>query len=414
MDPNKPVTLVDILAAAQQKGADNIKFNGSLYSIQNGQAKEVLDPSTGQPFREAVTPDTSPTTIHVPGKGTFEYRPEANGWGLIQGTEETPDAPKVATTQLADGRVGVIKFDGNGNPFIQAAGGDNPTTVSTAGTVVSPGQAVKQPDGTYTVPVPAAPSKSADDIHAESVASVAQSGAATNASNVAAANVITPQQRIKEIHEAAQAQAGAAIAAAQAKVDSGIEMTEKDRLELQNQLAGILAETQSSLRSAEADAAFQRDQPGKDRAAGQADRTLDISQQNTDIAGRNADTSAAQVGISQQNANTNAAQVENNRINNEQTQKFQRDQGQATVLTSQAAQGQQMLDRVVKAGVAPSMGSLRAAINPLQMAFQIMQGQVKDGSLSPNNLPTPMAPRPAGSGMSVPSPAPSDPNQAQY
>jgi hypothetical protein len=87
---------------------------------------------------------------------------------------------------------------------------------------------------------------------------------------------------------------------------------------------------------------------------------------------------------------------------------------QLDVLKSQAQQGQHMLDTVVQAGVAPSAGSLRAAVNPLQSALAFAMQSVKSGQLPQSAVPTPRQaaptysqtlPPPAQSGPSVPPPS---------
>lgn len=364
---------------------DNMKVGGTVYSINpQGQAQVVLDPATGQPLHEDK-PDSSPTTVHVPGKGTLQYDSTNKSWSMVPGSEETVDAPKSATYQLADGRVGIIKFDANGNPYGQALGGDNPATGQNPPAVVSPGQGVRGPDGSYTVPVPAnAPSQTPE----QADLTRAQTGLVTAQTAAVQTPAQAQAQRLQEIQATYQAQTDAALKLVKDKIAAGIELTEADKIQAEADVQAAAAQRDSDLRKAEAEATFTREQPNKDRAFGIQD---------------------TQNQISQENAQTNAAQVENTRVNNERQNQLQRDTQAVGVLKDQATAGQANIESLVKSGIAPSKGSIAMLRNPLEAAFHIMQSQVQDGSLHPNNLPTPMAPRPAGMSdpsMMAPRPAP--------
>lgn len=191
------------------------------------------------------------------------------------------------------------------------------------------------------------------------------------------ANMQSPAQaqsdRIAQIRASAQAQVQAAFDAKKALVVAGIEMPERDQMELKQQLDSILAETQSSLRSAEAEASFERDKPFKERDAA--------------VGERNAATA-------EQNATTSATQVENNRVAQDQTSRQRQIDTQTGVLAKQGEQGQSALAMLIKEGVRPSMASLRAAEAPYQYASYISglaHSAVASGELSttPPASPTP-------------------------
>lgn len=214
------------------------------------------------------------------------------------------------------------------------------------------------------------PTSTQENINAKDAAAIAQTTAQTAA-------IETPQQKqanaIQQINATARAQADAAMALAQAKIDSGIELTEKDKLELQNKLNEIAN-----------DAKLQRDQALKqfEHSLGQSDR---------DRAMANAE-----------------AQTENARIANErQAQQADRNQ-QSDVLKTQAAQGQSFVDQGIKLGVAPTMGLARMALDPLMVALNLSREAIKSGGLPDSVMPQRQAPAPSApptTTRSAPAPA---------
>lgn len=81
---------------------------------------------------------------------------------------------------------------------------------------------------------------------------------------------------------------------------------------------------------------------------------------------------------------------------------------QAGVLKQQASQGQGVLDTLVKAGVAPSLGTIHFAYDPLYQAQALIHNAVAQGQAPPTAIPTPKAPVPAAGAtpaMQAPVPA---------
>jgi hypothetical protein len=233
-----------------------------------------------------------------------------------------------------------------------------------AATTVSPGQAVLNPDGTWTVPVADTSKDTPEGAHT---------------------------RRMSEINQTAKAQGQALIDAAKAKVDSGIEMTEKDKLELQTKLDGIKSDHDAKIAVAAAKFTHDLAEPG-------AQESRNTAQQNADAATSNAESTAAN--------------VENTRVNQAEQAARANRQDAIGALTSQAAQGQANMDRVVKAGAAQpmSMATMRMATQPLELAFQLAHQAVATGALPPTAIPKPNgapAPAPAAAGPpQAPLPAP--------
>jgi hypothetical protein len=207
-----------------------------------------------------------------------------------------------------------------------------------AATTVSPGQAVQNPDGTWTVPVADTSKDTPEGAHS---------------------------RRMAEINATAKAQGQALIDAAKAKVDSGIEMTEKDKLELQSALDQIKSDHDAGIATAAAQFTHDLAEPGA-----QASRAT-----------------------AQQQADANTANVENTRVNQAEQAARANRQDAIGALTSQAAQGQANMDRVVKAGAAQpmSMATMRMATQPLELAFQLAHQAVATGALPPTAIRSPTA-----------------------
>lgn len=217
--------------------------------------------------------------------------------------------------------------------------------------------------------------------------------AALNLTRAQAAGVETPEQRATREREADAAatqrsreQNATTIAAIweRAKADAdllrqkyaaGYVLTEKESEELKSDLAIILEQAKSKIRQFEETAKFEREKPEREAASARAERQVAVSE-------------------GQLEAST-AAQEENARIQREQLDQGRR-RDAAGVLTKQGEQGQANLDRLTKAGVRPSMTSIRMALDPLRAAFDMINGAVKAGEIPQSAVPTPQAPAPPG------------------
>jgi len=364
LDPAVVAALIATLGAGAKP--DIVKQNGRVYQVQpDGSAAEV----TGIP--EAVPgADTSPTTVHVAGRGTLVYDPATKGWTVIPGTEEAPDAPKANIVEGGDGKKYTVTIGADGAP---------------TGTAIA---------GIPGTPAPN-PAKTAEQIAAESASGVARDTAQTGLLTAQAGAVESPEaahsRRMSEINQTARAQGDALVAAAKAKVDAGLEMTEQDKLQLQSALDGIKSDHDAAIATAAAQ--FTHDLAQPNAAIDQG-----VAQQNADTSTQNAATSAAQ---QQATALSQQQQAQQASVNT-----------QVDALKAQGAQGAANMDRVVKAGAAQpmSMATFRMATDPLQLAFQLAHQAVATGALPPSALPTrngapaPAAAAPAPQGAPLPAP----------
>jgi len=316
---------------------DVVKVGGITYQVMpDGTGREVV----GIPH-EAAKDDTSPTTIHVPGKGWLQYSPAAGGWGLIPGSAETPDAIKPTVIDGEGGRKYTLTTGADGTP----------TAVPIAGLTL-------------------APAKTQAQIDAESAATITNTQATTAHTNAVVNNMESPAdahtRRLAEIAATARAQGQAAIDAKKALVASGLEMTAQDAAELKAQLDEIAAVAAGQ------------------RAQMQTQFEHDVAQPNVQ----------AGLDIQKQNANTSATQAENQRLSQEQ-QAAQANRNQQTdVLKTQAAAGSDFINQGIKLGVSTSMSGVHQALDPLMNALQLGRQAAAAGKIPQTAIPTPSAPLP--------------------
>lgn len=357
-----------------------VKSGGRVYQVgENGQASEVQ----GIP-PETARPDTNPTSIHVPGRGWLEWFGPGD-WRLVPGTEETPEAPRETITEGGDGKKYVVKSSPNGPPVgVEIAG--IPGNSERPPSVVSPGQGVRQPDGTYTVPVPArenqppatvAPGhgvRQPDGTYTVPVPDANQETPADRTKRETDLQTLRGSQAVQQILVASDARQKEARAKLKADLDAGVILPKEYEMQLQatydQQLAEIKGEIDRTNRQQEHDL----EQPNKDR-------TFGIQERNAATAERTA-------------AN-DAARAENDRINREREARFNASKEQVGVLTKQSEHVQSNIQGMVKAGVAPSAATLRLSLQPMQEAFNIMNTLIENGQLTPSNMPTRQAPAPA-------------------
>ena len=343
--------------------------------VADNDGKAVKDQKTGALLKYAVDPITGQVDQNFPTVADITA-------ARAEVTAKMPNDPAAAKQAEATLNETLAR-----TAQIQATMAAKPTKPN-----VTPGEGVWDPTanggaGGYTVPVPTKPDKptappqsqaqvdtAATDVHNQAVA-------ATNRDNVAAANTESPEaahaRRMSEINQTAKAQGDALVAAAKAKVDAGLEMTEQDKLQLQSALDGIKSDHDAAIATSAAQFTHDLAQPNAAIEQG-------VAQQNADTSRQNADTSAA---TQQSNALSQQNQAQQANVNE-----------QVTALTSQAAQGQANVDRVVKAGSAVPMSAatFRMSTQPLELAFQLAHQAIATGGLPPTALPTPNgAPQPA-------------------
>lgn len=313
-------------------------------------------------------------------KSTQGTRPAAN----------TPAEPNVSTTAKSipvwNAQTKVYDWITNPNYVDPASTSRTPAP----GTSAPPGDFVWNPSGGsdgkggWAQLGDKAPSKSADDIHAESVANVGQSNA-TSAHEIALAGAVeTPAQvyaRLVGVANAtAHAQGKAEIEKAQALVNSGITMTEQDKINLNAKLQSIQSQQDAAI------------------AQAQTQYTHELNQPNVDTTNR----------IAQQNADTSVQQVENNRIAQEQSAD-QADRNQKSdILKQQATAGSDFINQGIKLGVTSSMGSVHMALDPLVQALSMSRQAVQAGQVPASAYPRVSAPQPvaAAAPPQAPLPAP--------
>jgi len=352
---------VDRFATALGGKPDIIKMNGYAYQVQpDGTAKAVVG-ADGQPLREADKADTSPTTIHVKDKGWMEYTP-GRGWSLIPGSEERPsvDASRPETYNVP-GR-GVVAVQ---RPTPGAAG--------PIGSSVIPGtEPVRDPTSTQ------------ENIDAKDQAAADADKARTNLVNKQADAVETPAQQLARekavIRERVMAEYDAKEKELDAKLKAGLILPEKAKLEMETFQKKVLADHDSALRTAEKEFEFKLAQPNRDR----------------------------ELKVSEENAATNKSQAEANRVYQQQQVEATRRGEEVGTLKDQSKQTQSFIDQGIKLGVAPTMGLVRGALDPLMMALQLSREAVQGGAVPSTAMPRPSAPQPAAgpaTGRTAPAPA---------
>jgi hypothetical protein len=344
--------------------------------------------SKGQPIPVAVNPDTGQPDPNFPTLADINAAREL----ISTQKNETPDqkAQAQATldetlkrTELLQAQIDKAKANNPPQTVTPGEGVYNPATgkydvpIPPKGDqppqAVSAGSYVRQPDGTYT---PVGPQRSQAQIDAESGANVTQSNAAA-----AAAQSSAWRNSAAGIKAEYDAKWQSALAEKQALVNSGLELSEQDKLELQHTHDMLKAQMDADLKQAQTQFEHDLNQPNVDR----------------------------QLNVSEESANTQAAQVENNRIDQERTARIRQGEDQANILKAQSEQGQNFVDNVVKSGADRplSMSTLKLAIDPLQIALQLMGGMAQNGQVPQSAIPTfnPQAPAPANSAAAAPMPA---------
>jgi hypothetical protein len=231
----------------------------------------------------------------------------------------------------------------------------------------------------------------------------AQTGAATaSAANSAdeAAKRETPQQRADReranIIATANAQADALIREKFALVGAGLDMPEKDKLELQNQLSILHDQTVQQLRDAAAAADFERERPFKEGAQRIAEQNAaSLEQQRQDTA-----------TYQQQQAQTSALQVKQSGEAQQRADTLNRAKTYVDSAQKQSAATGDQFFAAAQKGTAPPTGAGRLVLGPLEQAYQVMQRMVQGGELDPNAIPQMGPPTPDGYQPGPPPPAP--------
>ena len=329
---------------------------------------------TGNMRLALIGPDGQPDSVILKPDGTLAAGGEP---------QHTPDKPPVpAKPSVVSPGQAIQNPDGTWSVPVPA----KPTTPTQ--NKVSPGEAVQNPDGTWSIPVPAkpdkpaAPSSTQANVDAKDAADLRHTNALTDA-------IETPAQayarQVAAANAAAHAQGQAKIDEAKALVDSGITMTEEKKARLAADLQSIQSDHDATIKQAQTQYDYDLAQP-------QVEITNKRDQQTADAA--------------TQNAATNAATQRANALTQQQSAQQASVDTQVKALTAQAAQGQARMDTVVKAGsaVPMSMATFRMSADPLQLAFQLAHQAIATGDLPASALPTRIgAPVPAAAAAGPPS-----------
>lgn len=311
-----------------------------------------IDPATGKP-----DPDF-PTIESINAAESLLTRKQTNDPDAVAAAKAQAaanlDETKARTNQIQQG--------------IDKANGTMPPAT------VQPGEGVRQPDGTYTVPVPTKPpgptktqaqiDQEAADAHTKSVRDAANSRTPEQTAALELSNARTLEA--DRAHSAIEVEKGKI----QAQIDAGTLLPADAAAALKEKYDEISANYTAGLQQANEKYKHDLDQPN-------VDRTAQLAQQNADSA--------------DQARKDQAAQADRNQ--------------QSDVYKTQATQASSFMDQLTKAGVAPSMATVQATTDPLWLALHMAHQEVAKGTVPPTAIPTASAPVPAAATTAV-APAP--------
>lgn len=383
-DPNHDVLQGLIAQHGTLTGRGAPDLNAKNYPAEQVQSDDsILDPYYSYFFADGAS-------VEMNSAGQVRKATQ----GRAPGAESRPPQPDISTTArerpVWNEQTNQYDWVTNQNyvPPTPPAGSGPPQTVS-------PGQGVRNPDGSYSVPIPATPADRNPATVSPGQAVLGADGKWTIPVPKPAED--TPAQasarRITEARSSAAAARDAEFALWKAKVDAGYVMTPKDEKELADKIDAIKSERDSNIRIEESKIAHELAQPNVI-----ANRELTARQVATGE--RSAETAAASQATQAESQRSQAA------FQQAQVDQADRNQ-QADVYKAQAADASSFLDTLTKSGVAASMGSIKATTDPLRLALSLTRQTIKAGQLPPTAMPTPAAPAPPVTATSRTAPAPS-------